>query len=50
MPGQIRQSRISGLLEDEAMHYGFEEAWTEKEEVRKAVPGALAGGSAFRAS
>ena len=26
MPGQIRQSRISGLLEDEAMHDEFEEA------------------------
>ena len=49
MPGQIRQSRISGLLEDEAMHDEFEEAWTEREEARKAVHGALAGGSAFRA-
>ena len=49
MPGQIRQSRISGLLEDEAMHDEFEEAWTKKEEVRKAVHGTLAGGSAFRA-
>ena len=28
MPGQIRQSRTSGLLEDEAMHDEFEEAWT----------------------
>ena len=28
IPGQIRQSRISGLLEDEAMHDEFEEAWT----------------------
>ena len=26
MPGQIRQSRIFGLLENEAMHYEFEEA------------------------
>ena len=49
MPGQIRQSRISGLLEDEAMHDEFEEAWTEREEARKAVHGTLAGGSAFRA-
>ena len=49
IPGQIRQSRISGLLEDEAMHDEFEEAWTEREEARKAVHGTLAGGSAFRA-
>ena len=49
MPGQIRQSGISGLLEDEAMHDEFEEAWTEREEARKAVHGTLAGGSAFRA-
>ena len=49
MPGQIRQSRISGLLENEAMHDEFEEAWTEREEPRKAVYGTLAGGSAFRA-
>ena len=49
MPGQIRQSRIFGLLEDEAMHDEFEEAWTEREEARKAVHGTLAGGSAFRA-
>ena len=42
MPGQIRQSRISGLLEDEAMHDEFEEAWTEREEARKAVHGTLA--------
>ena len=49
MPGQIRQSRISGLLEDKIMHDEFEEAWTEREEARKAVPGTLAGGSAFRA-
>ena len=49
MPGQIRQSRISGLLEDEAMHDEFEEAWTEKEEARKAVHGTLARGPAFRA-
>ena len=49
MPGQIRQSRISGLLEDEAMYDEFEEAWTESEEARKAVHGTLAGGSAFRA-
>ena len=49
MPGQVRQSRISGLLEDEAMHDKFEEAWTEREEARKAVHGTLVGGSAFRA-
>ena len=49
MPGQIRQSRISGLLEDKAMRDEFEEAWTEREEARKAVHGTLAGGSAFRA-
>ena len=49
MPGQIRQSRISGLLEDEAIHDEFEEAWTEREEARKAVHDTLAGGSAFRA-
>ena len=49
MSGQIRQSRISGLLENEAMHDEFEEAWTEREEARKAVHGTLAGGSAFRA-
>ena len=48
MPDQIRQSRISGLLENEAMHDEFEEAWTEREEARKAVYGTLAGGSAFR--
>ena len=49
MPGQIRQSRISGLLKDEAIHDEFEEAWAEREEARKAVHGTLAGGSAFRA-
>ena len=49
MPGQIRQSRISGLLEDKIMHDGFEEAWTEREEARKTLHGTLAGGSAFRA-
>ena len=49
MPGQIRQSRISGLLENEAMHAEFEEAWTGREEARKALNGTLAGGSAFRA-
>ena len=49
MRGQIRQSRISGLLEDESMHDEFEEAWTEREEARKAVHGTLAGGSTFRA-
>ena len=31
------------------MHDEFEEAWTEREEARKAVHGTLAGGSAFRA-
>ena len=49
MPGQIQQSRLSGLLEDKTMHDEFEEAWTEREEARKAVHGTLAGGSAFRA-
>ena len=49
MPGQIRQSRISGLLESKATHDEFEEAWTERKEARKAVHGTLAGGSAFRA-
>ena len=49
MPSQIRESRISGLLEDKAMHNYFEEAWTEREEARKAVHGTLAGGSALRA-
>ena len=49
MPGQIRQSCISGLLEDKAMHAEFEKAWTEREEARKAVYGTLAGGSVFHA-
>ena len=49
MPGQTRQSCISGLLEDEAMHDEFEEAWTERKEAEKAAHGTLAGGSAFRA-
>ena len=49
MSGQIRQSRISGFLEDEAMHHEFEEAWAEREEARKGVHGTLAGGTAFRA-
>ena len=49
MPGQIRQSHLSGLLEDETMHDEFEEAWTEREEARKVVHGTLAGDSAFRA-
>ena len=49
MPGQIRQSRIYGLLEDKIMHDEFEEVWTEREEARKGVPGTLAGCSAFRA-
>ena len=49
MPDQIRQPRLSGLFEDKPMHAEFEEAWTEREEARKAVHGTLAGGSAFRA-
>ena len=49
MPGQIRPSRISGLLEDKSMNDEFEEAWTEREEARKAVHGTLADGSASRA-
>ena len=49
LPGQIRQSRVSGLFEDKAMRAEFEEAWTEKEESRKAVHGTVAGSSAFRA-
>ena len=49
MPGQIRQSRISGLFESKVMYAEFEEAWTEREGVRKAVLGTLSGGSAFRA-
>ena len=49
MPGLIRPSRISGLLEDKTMNDEFEEAWTEREEARKAVHGTLAGGSASRA-
>ena len=48
IPGQIRQSRISGLLEDNIMHNEFDEAWTEREEAREAVHGTLASGSAFR--
>ena len=31
------------------MHAEFEESWTEREEARTAVLGAMAGGSAFRA-
>ena len=49
MPGQIRQSRLSGLLEDRAMHDEFKEAWAERKGARKAVHGTLAGSSAFRA-
>ena len=49
MPGQIRPSRISGLLEDKSMNDEFEEAWTEREEARKAVHGTLADDSASRA-
>ena len=47
MPGQIRQSRLSELFEDKAQHAEFEKAWTEREEARTAVHGALAGDSAF---
>ena len=46
MPGQIRQSRLSGLFEDKVQHAEFEKAWTEREEARTAVHGALAGDSA----
>ena len=49
MSGQIRQSRISGLLEDKAMHAELVGAWTQREEARKAVRGTLVGGSSFRA-
>ena len=49
MPGQIRQSRIYGQLEDEIEHDEYEEAWTERKEARKSVHSTLAGGSAFRA-
>ena len=49
MPGQIRQSGIFGLVENEARHDEFEEAWTEREEARMVAHGTLAGGSAFRA-
>ena len=34
MPGQVRQSRLSGLFEDKAMHAEFKEAWTEREDAR----------------
>ena len=47
MSGQIRQSRISGFFEDKAMQAEFEEAWTKREEARKAVHGTLEGDSAF---
>ena len=47
MSGQIQQSRLSGLFEDKAQHAEFEKAWTEREEARTAVHGALAGGSSF---
>ena len=39
MPDQIRQSCITGVVEDKVMHADFEEAWTEREEARKAVLG-----------
>ena len=45
----IQGHRIKTLLEDKAMHADFKEAWTEREEARTAVRGALAGGFAFRA-
>ena len=49
MRGQIRQSRLFRLFEDKATHAELEEAWTEREEARMAVRGALVEGSAFRA-
>ena len=49
MPGQIRQSRLSGLFDDKIRHAEFEEVRTEREEACTAVRGALAGGSAFLA-
>ena len=49
MSGQIRQSRLSGLVEDKAIRADFEEAWTEREETRTAMRGALTGSSSFRA-
>ena len=48
MSGQIRQSHLSGLFEDKAMHAKVEEAWTERGEARKAVHGTLGGDSALR--
>ena len=48
-PGQIRQYRLSGLFEDKAIRVELEEAWAKSEEARTMVPGALAGGFAFRA-
>ena len=47
MPGQIQQSRLSGLFEDKAKHAESEEAWTEREEARTVMHGALAGGYSF---
>ena len=47
MPGQIQQSRLSGLFEAKAKHAEFEEAWTERVEARAVVHGALAGGYAL---
>ena len=38
MPGQVRQSRLSGLFEDKVMHAKYEEAWMEREKARTAVP------------
>ena len=49
MPGQIRRSRLSGMLQYKAMNEECEEAWMEREEARKVVHDTLAGGSAFRA-
>ena len=36
MPGQIRQTRLSGSFEDTAMRAEFVKAWTERQEVRTA--------------
>ena len=49
MPPQIRQTRLSELSWYKVMRTGTEEVWTESEETRTAVRGALAVGSAFRA-
>ena len=49
MPAQIRQTRLSGLFQYNANRTEIEKAWTEREETRTAVRGALAVGSSFRA-